>query len=248
MYIPEQLSAARKTQLEAQLNFFNSFTSKAVANAEKLLALNLDLTRKTMEKSTAVMCQALTAREPADFLALSTRTPETFGSLMAYGRELMSIAAGAAATATPAPSAQRIEVQQPARQEAKQEAKQEAPPPAPAVSTAAGAPTAGKILEQAAVQAAEAIVAPVAEPELPQVKAFEAEAAPKAAAKPLAKAVGDAVGSAAPKAAAAAVPASAKVKVTSIKPVEAAPPAPPAAGTPEVAQHDPAAARGKKKK
>ncbi|QYF91839.1 phasin family protein [Massilia sp. PAMC28688] len=246
MNIPEQLSAARKTQLEAQLNFFNSFTSKAVANAEKLLALNLDLTRQTVEKSTAAMCQALTAREPADFMALTTRTPETFGSLMAYGRELMSLATGATGTApaptvSAAPAAPALEVKPAAKPEAKQRAEQKA-------EQKAAAPSAEQIIEQAAEQAAEAIVAPLAEPAIPQASAFEAEAAPKVRAKPIAKALGDAMGGAVPKAAAVTVPANAKVKVTSVKPVEATPPAAPAAGTPEVAQHDPAAARGKKKK
>lgn len=90
----EQLSAARQSQLEAQLQFFNSFTSKAVASAEKLVALNLNLTRETVEKSSTALCQVLTARDAADLFALSARTPDTFSRMLAYGRDLMSIATG----------------------------------------------------------------------------------------------------------------------------------------------------------
>lgn len=229
--IPEQLSAARKSQLEAQLNLFTSFSSKAVASAEKIVALNLSLTRDTVAKSTAALCQALSAREPADLLALSSRAPDTLSTLVAYSRDLMAIAAGslAGATDTPAPAA------------------------APKDLAFKGAPAAEDSIEQIVELAADAVtapVAPVAQAEIPSASLFEAEAAPAVTATPMAKAVG-AVGASngALKSAAAPVPgAERQVKVSGVKPVDAAPPPAPATGTPEVAQHQPAAAKGKRKK
>lgn len=92
--LPEQFSAARKSQVEAQINFFQNYASTAVQNTEKLLALNLNTTRASMEKSSAAVRQLLSAQDPRDLFALTTQTQENFESLLAYGRELFSIASG----------------------------------------------------------------------------------------------------------------------------------------------------------
>jgi phasin family protein len=92
--LPEQFSAARKSQVEAQINFFQNYASTAVQNAEKLLALNLNTTRASMEKSSAAVRQLLSAQDPRDLFALTTQTQENFERLLAYGRELFSIASG----------------------------------------------------------------------------------------------------------------------------------------------------------
>lgn len=96
--LPEQFSAARKSQVEAQINFFQNYASTAVQNAEKLLALNLSTTRASMEKSSAVVRQLLAVQDPRDLFALTTQTQENFESLLAYGRELFSIASDSQAT------------------------------------------------------------------------------------------------------------------------------------------------------
>lgn len=95
--LPEQLSAVRKSQVEAQLAFFQNFTSKAVEGAEKLIALNLNTTRASLEKSSAAVRQLIAAKDPRDLLALTTQSQENFDTLLAYGRELFSIATGAQA-------------------------------------------------------------------------------------------------------------------------------------------------------
>lgn len=92
--LPEQFSAARKSQVEAQINFFQNYASTAVQNAEKLFALNLSTTRASMEKSSAAVRQLLTVQDPRDLFALTTQTQAGFESLLAYGRELFSIASG----------------------------------------------------------------------------------------------------------------------------------------------------------
>lgn len=90
--LPEQFSAARKSQVEAQINFLQNYASAAVQNAEKLFALNLSTTRASMEKSSAAVRQLLDAQDPRDLLALTTQTQSSFESFLAYGRELFSIA------------------------------------------------------------------------------------------------------------------------------------------------------------
>jgi phasin family protein len=91
--ITEQFSAAAKSQLEAQFQLFNTFASTAVASAEKVLALNLSAAKATVEKSSAAVNKLLT--EPQQFFSLSAAEPPSFDKLLAYGRELASIAAAA---------------------------------------------------------------------------------------------------------------------------------------------------------
>lgn len=272
--ISEQISAARKAQLEAHLTFMNSFTSKAMANAEKIVALNLTLTRETLAKSTAVMYQAFSAREPGDLLALSTGTPDTFNSLLAYGRDLMAIAAGGAMSAgdftaapvVPPPSAapQESAAQESAAQEsaAQESAKQQSAAQDLAEQESAAAQESAALMtnavkqvaEQAAgqivEQAAQSMTAPVAAPAVPDANPFEAEAAPHVTATAIAKAVGS-VGAShgAPQLAAAPVPsADTEVTISGIKPVDATPPVAHAAGTPELVQQDASPAKTKRKK
>lgn len=97
--LPEQFSAARKAQLEAQLDAFRHFSGKAVENTEKLIALNLQTTRASVEKSTAAIQQLLTAKDPRDLFALTAHSRDGFDTMLAYGRALFGIAGGARAAA-----------------------------------------------------------------------------------------------------------------------------------------------------
>lgn len=91
----EQFSAATKSQLEAQFHILNTLASTAVDSAEKLIALNIDTTKASMEKSSAAAKQWLTLKNPKEFFSLPTAQPGGFDALLAYGRELYSIAASA---------------------------------------------------------------------------------------------------------------------------------------------------------
>lgn len=91
----EQFSAATKSQLEAQFHILNTLASTAVQSAEKLIALNIDTTKASMEKSSAAAKQWLTLKDPKEFFSLPTAQPGGFDALLAYGRELYSIAASA---------------------------------------------------------------------------------------------------------------------------------------------------------
>lgn len=103
---PEQFSAAGKSQVEAQLAFFQNVTAKAVEGAEKIIALNLNTSRASIEKSTAAMRQLLTVKDPRDLLTFTTQSQESFDTLLAYGRELFTIATGAQAAMLKTPSPQ----------------------------------------------------------------------------------------------------------------------------------------------
>jgi phasin family protein len=93
--ITEQFSAATKSQLDAQFQIFSSFASTAVASAEKFIALNISTTKASVEKSSATAKKLLAAKDPQEFFSLSTAEPASFDKLLAYGRELASIASTA---------------------------------------------------------------------------------------------------------------------------------------------------------
>lgn len=88
----DQISAAGTRQLEAQLHFMRSATGNAFDSAEKLFALHFDVTRQTLEKSSALLRQVTQAKDPRDFLALASQTQSQFDSMLAYPRRLFGIA------------------------------------------------------------------------------------------------------------------------------------------------------------
>lgn len=191
--LPEQFSAARKSQVEAQINFFQNCAGTAVQNAEKLLALNLSTTRASMEKSSAVMRQLLAAQDARDLLALTTQTQENFESLLAYGRELFSIASGSQAAllkqaipviAPPVPQAPAVVPAQAPK--AKAAPKAVAAEPLPQTVPAAPAPVKAKpavksdvVEAPAAAAAAPLAAAPAVVSSLKAVEAAPPAAEPK---------------------------------------------------------------------
>jgi hypothetical protein len=141
---PEQFSEARNTQLDAQFNLIRSFAGKAFDSAEKIIALNFDASRASLQKSSALMLQMMAVKDPRDLFALTREGQSQFDSVMAYGRQLLSIVAAPAVTAAaPAPDA----------------------PPAPAAEAPA-APVQASLVPEAEPAAAEAGAAtePIAEP------------------------------------------------------------------------------------
>ncbi len=222
--LPEQISAARKSHLEAQINFFQNYTTRALESVQKIVALNLSVSRASLEKSSAAVVELLAAKDPRDLFAMTTRTQESIDGLLAYTRALVAITTGAGASLA------------------------EAKPPVPALALVKATPQ-----PEPEVPAPE-FVAPVAEPEAPAPVAVTATPAapPEATPTPIAKAAGKVVSKAlAAKPAAAPVPApSAKpIAVKGIKPVEASPPPAPVSGKPAAQQQlDLPASKSKKKK
>lgn len=112
----EQFSQARKLQLETQLNFFRDLTGKAFESAEKLVALNLDTSRVSLDQSSNLVRQLISVKDPRDLFVLTGQTQSQFNSMLSYSRQLFGIAtaslpgadfasAPAAVLAAPAPQA-----------------------------------------------------------------------------------------------------------------------------------------------
>lgn len=90
MTLPNQLTEASKAQLAKQIAFFQAFTSRAFDNAERIVALNLEATRTTLEQTTGAMRQLAEVRDPRDLAALA-QPQQQMQAVLAYGRKLMEI-------------------------------------------------------------------------------------------------------------------------------------------------------------
>lgn len=99
--LPEQLSAARKSQLDAQFRLLHSFTDRAFDNASRLMALNLAVSRESVERSSRTFSQLLGATTPRDLGLLRSHAEEQMRSMVAYGREVFGIATGIQPYAVP---------------------------------------------------------------------------------------------------------------------------------------------------
>ena len=93
--ITEQFSAVTKSQWEAQFQILNTLASTTVDSAEKVIALNLSTARESVEKTSAAAKKLLSARDPQEFISLSSAQQASFEPLLAYGRELFGIATSA---------------------------------------------------------------------------------------------------------------------------------------------------------
>ena len=96
--IPQQFSTITQAQFEAQLKIMNVLTGKAFESAGKVIALNISATKATLEKSSNAAKQLFAAKDPRDFFALSaTQVQPDIENVLAYGRQLFSIAASSRA-------------------------------------------------------------------------------------------------------------------------------------------------------
>ena len=96
--IPEQFSAATKSHIEAQLKLLSTVTSKALDSAEKIIALNISVSKAAVDKSSSAVKQLFAAKDPSEFLALSaSQARPDLDNALAYSRQLLSIASGAQA-------------------------------------------------------------------------------------------------------------------------------------------------------
>ncbi len=174
--IPEQFSAATKSQLEAQLKILNNVAATAFNGAQKVIALNLSTTKASVEKTSAAARELLEAKDPQEFFAKSSARVPNFDGLFAYNRELFSIASKTQAELFQAAQEQLKEAGKQAAQVPKLASPAAVPAPAPAPAPAA-APKAAKPAEAKPAPKAEAKVE--VEESKPEVKAeAKAEAKP----------------------------------------------------------------------
>lgn len=204
--LPEQFSAASKSQIQAQLDFFESFGARAFDGAARLIALNIDTSRAAVDSSSAALKQLASLRDPRDLLALA-KGPQDFSKMVAYGSQWLSIMADVqsglfkAAAPSPLAFAPQVAAQAPVPEP------EPAAAPAPAVS----------IEEHAR---------PV-KPSKKPVVAVKPEAAPEPVAeeKPIARAAGKVAGKPLDiKPAAAPLETDGAHVLPQLKPVEASPP------------------------
>src|SRR3954466_4662070 len=108
--IPEQFSTSTKSSLNSQFNLFNAFSNQAVENAEKLINLNINAFKTSLEESAATAQQLLAAKDAQEFFTLTAaQTQPGLEKAVAYGRHLASIATDAQAEFSGAAEAQLAE-------------------------------------------------------------------------------------------------------------------------------------------
>ncbi|RZI41751.1 phasin family protein [Herbaspirillum sp. HC18] len=99
--IPEQFSNVAKANLEAQLSLLTSLTNKAFESVEKVVDLNLNVAKASLEDSSIAAKQLLSAKDPQEFFSLSAAQAQpTAAKAIAYSRHLAGIATSAQAEFT----------------------------------------------------------------------------------------------------------------------------------------------------
>lgn len=95
---PDQLSNVARANFESQLAIFTALTGKAFESVEKMIDLNLNAAKATLEDSSSAARQMLSAKDPQEFFALTAAQAQPAAAkAVAYSRHLASIAANAQA-------------------------------------------------------------------------------------------------------------------------------------------------------
>lgn len=99
--IPEQFSSVAKANFEAQLSLFTNLTNKAFESVEKVVDLNLNVAKASLEDSSITAKQLLSAKDPQEFFSLTAAQAQpNAAKAIAYGRHLAGIATSAQAEFT----------------------------------------------------------------------------------------------------------------------------------------------------
>lgn len=213
-----EATVAARQQVATQLAFFQALTTRAFENAERILALNIQTTRATLDQTSGVVRQLATARDPRDLLALGAQSQQHLETAMAYSRKLFEITSKPAVPASPEPAAA------------------EAPAPVPVAPIVTAPPV---IVEEPVAQAApepEPVVSAI-QPSAHPMGEADPEPAPAmpAKAKPIAKAASKVAAAPldVPHPAASPMPEAGPVAIPALTPVDAIaePASPPAKRT-----------------
>jgi phasin family protein len=106
----EQFASAAKTNIEAQLSIITALTTKAFESVEKVVDLNLNAAKASLEDSAVTVRQLLAAKDAQEFLSLTAAQAQpTAAKAIAYSRHLAGIAAAAQAEFTRATEEQIAE-------------------------------------------------------------------------------------------------------------------------------------------
>ena len=108
--IPEQFSNATKANLESQFALFSSLTTKTFESVEKLVDLNISTARASLETSSNVARQLLSAKDPQEFFSVTaSQAQPTAETALSYSRQLASIATSTGAEFSKAAEGQIVE-------------------------------------------------------------------------------------------------------------------------------------------
>lgn len=89
----DQISAATKANVEAQLAFVGALTSKAFEGIEKLIDLNLTVAKTSLEETNATAKQLLAAKDAQEFFSLAAAQAQPNAEkAVAYARHVANIA------------------------------------------------------------------------------------------------------------------------------------------------------------
>jgi phasin family protein len=108
--IPEQFSNATKVNFETQFAMLSALTSKTFEGMEKLVDLNINAAKATLEDSSATARQLLAAKDAQEFFTLTAAQAQPNAEkALSYSRQLASIAAGTGAEFSKAAESQIVE-------------------------------------------------------------------------------------------------------------------------------------------
>jgi phasin family protein len=91
--IPEQFSVTTKSSFETQLALLSALAGKTFEGVEKIIDLNLNVAKTSLEETNAAAKQLLAAKDPQEWLSLTAANAQPHAEkALAYGRHLATIA------------------------------------------------------------------------------------------------------------------------------------------------------------
>ncbi len=95
MISPELLSTAARTHLSSQLGFATSMTESMIETMEKLMGLNLQAARASLDMTLGSAQQLMATKDPQDFMRVSSKQLQPHADIVVtYVRHLSNIASG----------------------------------------------------------------------------------------------------------------------------------------------------------
>jgi phasin family protein len=108
--IPEQFSNATKANLESQFALMSSLTAKTFEGMEKLVELNITAARSSLEASSNVTRQLLSAKDPQEFFSVTaSQAQPNAEKAVSYSRQLATIATSTGAEFSKVAESQIVE-------------------------------------------------------------------------------------------------------------------------------------------
>lgn len=91
--IPENFSNATKANFDAHIALLSDLTNKTFESIEKIVDLNINVVKTSLEESATTAKQLLGAKDPQEFFSLSAAQAQPSAEkAIAYGRHLATIA------------------------------------------------------------------------------------------------------------------------------------------------------------